>query len=134
MFSQCLGPLGKLWAEVCVKEDWVLFISGGLVGAVMYSWCLTAFYDKTGLTFELASRFFDPNIGGSTCARTTAGFFASVLALSYLDPFKLSLMYSDLDNRDIEHAVNNRHGSGIWAIAVIGLGGFAGVGGAAFII
>lgn len=106
----------------------VLFTSLFIVVVSFYLWCYSAFSSQSGVTFHLAQKFFtsDLELGGRACARITAGFFASILSLSYLDPLSCASIYG--------HQLNSQHSSSIWLLSVFGLGGLGGVGGATFLI
>ena len=51
-------------------------------------WCLYAFESQEGLTFSIAAKFFvvSSPLAASKFAKMSAGFYTSVLFLSFLDP------------------------------------------------
>lgn len=112
------------------NEYAVLFGSVFLLCLSVYLWCLSAFLSQSGLTFQLAQKFFAPSLelGGRACARITAGFFSSVFSLSYLDPLGCAGLYG------FDGATRHAHSSTVWLLSVFGLGGLGGVGGILFLI
>jgi Delta7-sterol 5-desaturase len=90
--------------------------------------CLLNFDENFVGARSLIGAFFDVNepLGRSTGVRVIAGFFGSVLALSFLDPLRCRRLFDSVDVDDDP--------SPVWMFAVVGLGGMAGVGGVVFLL
>ena len=129
-------------SAIFLNQYAVLFLSVFLLSLSAYLWCFYAFLSRSGLTFHLASKFFSPSLdlGGRACARITAGFFASVFSLSFLDPLNCARLFgvsfNDFSSLFSPLSPNRAPApsSSVWLLAVFGLGGLGGVGGALFLI
>jgi len=84
-------------------------------------WCISVFNDQSSFGYEVASVFFVDS-AADQFAWISAGFYTSVLALSFFQPFEYKKSY----------CFSNRFA--LMLAAVGGFGGMAGVGGVVFII
>merc|ERR1712137_949831 len=104
-----------------IKEYSLLLTVGGILYTSIYFWCLVQFQDHTSLGYRIATNFFVDE-AGTDFAWISAGFYTSVLALSFFHPFESKRSY----------CFSNRFT--LILAAVGGFGGIAGVGGVCLII
>eukprot|EP01095_Lingulamoeba_sp_RSL-Kostka_P017869 TRINITY_DN9558_c0_g1_i1.p1 TRINITY_DN9558_c0_g1~~TRINITY_DN9558_c0_g1_i1.p1 ORF type:complete len:511 (-),score=109.72 TRINITY_DN9558_c0_g1_i1:159-1691(-) len=97
-----------------------------IFGLSLYAWCVFSFHSESGLTYYYASKFFND---GNPFSKVTAGFFTSILLLSYLDPFDLR-KYFGISVELVNSPSKNLMG----VLALIGLGGMGGVFGTSVVI
>jgi len=112
---------------ILLKEYSLLVVCATVLYGCLYLWCYSRFIHKAGFTYTVASNFFVDSLEASHYfAWISAGFYTSVLLITFLDPIRTLVA--------IFYRQTSSDKAGLILAAFGGFGGFAGVGGVLFLI